>query len=289
MSPHSRVPWRYWKNPFTRLQCSFVVAIILPLLTSDKEWQGCRCTAVAVARPLVSTHGAQHSRWLRCRSQAINAHECKMFRGAPWYLYNVHTELLVASIQTGTPRCTVPQATSARANAMSARWWTPSHGCEQNKVSQCVREFRAPYWVQLAGAMANATESAGAAAALEPPELDEQEQSDWQESDDIDDNDLPPEPEFVRDPPELDKGAPSASFSVSNPLHGMDATPLLAMAALAVIGIVARWLRRRGRSSTADATVWAWQSGEVAPSAAPLSRPLLGATLAISEKCDPSR
>jgi hypothetical protein len=82
--------------------------------------------------------------------------------------------------------------------------------------------------------------------------------------------------------------APSASFSVSNPLQGVPPATVIAVAVVAFGVAILRWVRKRRRKSKSKTSLaWAWRTKDEVPSgrAADLSRPLLGCSLAVAEKC----
>ena len=97
------------------------------------------------------------------------------------------------------------------------------------------------------------------------------------------------ETDFARGPPALEADAPSASFSVSNPLRGLDGKALVPVIVLGLLAAFVRWRRRRKRAKQGakERNTWAWKTGYEIPSGTPvdLSRPLLGSSLAIGEKC----
>lgn len=100
-------------------------------------------------------------------------------------------------------------------------------------------------------------------------------------------------------PQEQQQGAPAASFTVNNPLSNVPPATFVSVLAVALGALVVRVVRGRGRGrggrrkrARGDklSAAWAWQSSDAPPQApAPeLSRPLLGSTLVVAEKCAPT-
>lgn len=96
------------------------------------------------------------------------------------------------------------------------------------------------------------------------------------------------------DPVQPDDSAPSASFTVSNPLQGVPPATLIGLAVVAVGALVFRWLKKRKASKRESGDcAWVWRepaqpdSGSASTSKQPgdPSRPLLGSSLAITETC----
>ena len=123
-------------------------------------------------------------------------------------------------------------------------------------------------------------------------EFEELDQSPVPEADD-DDGDFEPGP-APPEPVQPDENAPSASFTVSNPLQGVPPATLLGVATVALSALLLRWLRKRkGRKKSSVDSSWAWHEpaptgsggGSSSGQSVDLSRPLQGSTLAIAEKC----
>jgi hypothetical protein len=94
----------------------------------------------------------------------------------------------------------------------------------------------------------------------------------------------------IASPPEAfeQDAAPSATFSVSNPLRGLSATAIVEIAASVFVALILGWARKRLRKGARkdDNKAWAWRTDNTVPAVGmpDLSRPMLGASLVISEK-----